>query len=226
MLDVNDRHEDLFTSGAYVSMFQPDSPLNPFAKLYGAKRGAVIAAVEGRDQRILDVGGGAGRMAIALAERHFVTLSDISPQMLELARPHAGERLRLCLADARRLPFPADAFDCVVCIDVLCHLPNPETALREFRRVLRPAGRLIVDSTNSVPFWTLAYPGYLGPDPRRWLASWRAGGVLPEWRSRVWHRRKRVFLTSLLEAGFRVLQLRGFGPLGCPKWHLAIAEAG
>ena len=52
---------------------------------------------------------------------------------------------------------------------------------------------------------------------------WQSGGVLPEWSSRVRHHRRRSFLGLLAEAGFNVASVRGFGPRGCPKWHLAVA---
>lgn len=216
-------HEELFTSGAYVREFQPEGPANPFAADYARKRKAVIEAVAGVDQRILDVGGGMGRMSIPLSARHFVTLTDISPQMLDLARPHASDRLKMRVADARALPFEDGGFDYVICIDVLPHVPDPSTVLSEARRVLRPGGTLIIDSTNSVPLWTLAYPGYLGKRPHRWLQIWRSGGVLPEWRARVRHRRRRQFVDHLAAAGFSITTLRGFGPRAFPKWHLAVA---
>lgn len=218
-------HQDLFTSGAYAEMFRPDTDDNPFAALYAAKQQAVLDAVRGHDQRVLDVGGGMGRIAIPLSSRHFVTLTDLSPQMLELARSHAGPRLALRVADACALPFPDASFDYVVCIDVVPHLPEPEVGLREARRVIRPGGRFIVDSTNAMPLWTLAYPRYVGRNPTRWLRTWVGGGVSPEWQFRVWHHRKAAFLQMLERSGFRLLTVRGFGPAWCPKWHLAIAEA-
>jgi SAM-dependent methyltransferase len=218
-------HQELFTSGAYATMFRPDAPQNPFARLYEVKRDAVIAALPGRDLRVLDVGGGMGRMAIPLSARHFVTLTDLSAQMLEMARPFAGPRLSLEVADACALPFPDDSFDAVVCIDVTPHLPNPGPAMTEAHRVLRPGGRLVIDSTNSIPLWTLAYPRYLGRNPRRWIQTWRSGGVQPEWRARVWHRRMSDFLGVVTAAGFRLDSVQGFGPFWCPKWHLAIASA-
>jgi ubiquinone/menaquinone biosynthesis C-methylase UbiE len=216
-------HEQLFTSGAYVREFQPEARANPFAGIYAQKRDAVIGSVAGHDQRVLDVGGGMGRMAVPLSRDHFVTLTDISPQMLELAKPHASERLQLEVADAQSLPFPDGAFDFVLCIDVLPHVLQPRQMLAEARRVLRPGGTLIIDATNSVPVWTLAFPRYLGRRPSRWVQIWRAGGVLPEWRTRVRHHRKRQFLSFLDAAGFEVTSVRGFGPRACPKWHLATA---
>lgn len=45
--------------------------------------------------------------------------------------------------DARRLPFDAGRFDTVVCTLVLCTIPEPERAVRELARVLRPGGRLL-----------------------------------------------------------------------------------
>jgi len=216
-------HEELFTSGAYVQSFQPASATNPFAGDYERKREAVIGSVAGTDKRVLDLGGGMGRMSIPLSRRHFVTLTDLSPQMLDLARPHAGDRLKLEVADARHLPFPDSSFDYVLAIDLLPHIPVPEELIAEAERVLRPGGSLIIDCTNSVPWWTLAYPRYLGRRPLRWVQIWRSGGVLPEWSSRVRHHRRAQLLSFLTAGGFRVGSLRAFGPRACPKWHLAVA---
>jgi len=216
-------HEELFTSGAYVSKFQPDSQGNPFAADYERKRDVVIRAVAGRDKTVLDLGGGMGRMSIPLSSRHFVTLSDISPQMLELARPYASDRLKLQVTDARSLPFADGSFDYVLAIDLLPHIPSPRDLILEARRVLKLGGTLVIDSTNSIPFWTLAYPSYLGRRPHRWIGIWRSGGVLPEWSSRVKHHRRGRFAGLLEEGGFRVVWMRGFGPRVCPKWHLAAA---
>lgn len=217
-------HEQLFTSGAYVREFQPDAATNPFSADYARKRDAIIAAVAGRDQRVLDVGGGMGRMAVPLSRRHFVTLTDISQQMLELARPHASDRLVLRQADARELPFEDGAFDYVLCIDVLPHIPDPERMLAEVHRVLRPGGVLVIDATNSVPLWTLAYPRYVGRHPRRWMQTWRGGGVLPEWQSRVRHHRRAELVRLLGGARFDLWGMSGFGPRLCPKWYLAVAS--
>lgn len=218
-------HDTLFTSGAYVAMFEPEVASNPFASLYAAKRRAVVAAVEGRDRQILDIGGGTGRIAIPLSANHDVVLSDLSPQMLERATPFRGPRLQLTVAHASALPFGDGRFDYALCIDVLPHLATPDVALREARRVLRRGGRLVIDSTNAVPLWTLAYPRYLGRNPLRWARTWSRGGVPPEWQSRTWHYPRSTFLRLLRQAGFRVLSVQGFGPPFCPKWHLAVAEA-
>lgn len=224
-------HHQVFTSGAYVPLFQPDSPTSGLARIYARKREAIIAAVPGRDRKILDVGGGMGRMSIPLSASHFVTLCDLSPQMLELARPHEGVRLRLQVADACALPFDDAQFDSVLLIDVVPHLPKPDglrVALREARRVLRAGGQLLVDSTNSIPLWALAYPRYLGLQPlqpRRLAGILLHGGVEPAWQRRVFHYRRRDFLSAVAAAGFRVGATRAFGPRWCAKWHLAIAEA-
>jgi len=216
-------HEALFTSGEYVQAFQPEVKTNPFWPDYVKKRDAIIDAVSGHDRRVLDVGGGMGRMSVPLSSRHFVVLTDLSPQMLDLARPWASERLELRQANARSLPFEDDSFDYVLCIDVLPHLHDPNEAIREARRVLRPGGTLIVDVTNSIPFWTLAYPRYIGRRPWRWVQSWMVGGVLPEWSDRVWHHRRSELKAMLVANGLRIESMRRFGPGFCAKWHLATA---
>jgi S-adenosylmethionine-dependent methyltransferase len=101
--------------------------------------------------RVLDVGGGPGRYAVALAAvGHDVTLLDISPRMLERARDHAADRkVRLTAliegsaTDLSR--FDNGSFDAVLLLGPLYHLPGEadrSRALRECRRVLAPAGTL------------------------------------------------------------------------------------
>jgi ubiquinone/menaquinone biosynthesis C-methylase UbiE len=216
--------ESLFVSGDYVRYFRPDDSSNPFQKLYGEKRQAVIDLLPGTGLNVLDVGSGMGRIAIPLAQRHAVTACDLSWHMLRLASDDSGGKLSsLAVADARRLPFADRSFDAALCIDVLPHLSDPALALSEARRVLRPGGTFIVDSTNSMPLWTLAYPHYLGRRPARWVGIWRSGGVLPEWSSRVWHRGFGTFMKLLDQAGFSVKSVHNFGPRICPKWHMAVA---
>ena len=94
----------------------------------------------------------------------------------------------------------------------------------ECERVLVPGGRLLIDSTNSNPLWTLFYPRYAGLSPRKWAGVLRNGGALPGWEGRVHHYREREFMEWLRSTGFLVEDLRRYGPRVCPKWQLAVAQ--
>src|SRR5262249_43438271 len=60
-------------------------------------------------------------------------------------------------ADAERLPFPDRSFDAVINLISFHHYPNPANAAAEFRRVLRPGGRLVlVAFDRRSPYITLA----------------------------------------------------------------------
>jgi ubiquinone/menaquinone biosynthesis C-methylase UbiE len=72
---------------------------------------------------------------------------DLSPEMLDIARRRAagaGREVHLQEGDAHMLPFPDASFDTVVCTYSLCNIPDPHVAVGEMKRVLRPAGRLIL----------------------------------------------------------------------------------
>jgi len=106
---------------------------------------AFLAPVEGR--RILDVGTGTGRAAIALAKRGgIVTAVDASAEMLEVAERRAREadtRIAFGRGDAHHLEFPDRAFDAVVCLRVLMHTPDWRRSLGELCRV--SSGRVVFD---------------------------------------------------------------------------------
>jgi ubiquinone/menaquinone biosynthesis C-methylase UbiE len=96
----------------------------------------------------LEIGAGTGYFSLNLAlagavER--VTCTDISPGMLEVLEGNArrlGVDVRTAACDAAALPFEDDSFDLVLGHAVLHHLPDLDAAFAEFRRVLRPGGRI------------------------------------------------------------------------------------
>jgi len=218
---MRERHFDasIYRLG-YRRQFRPDEPSNPFHRLYEAKRAAVLdyfAGVESR--RILDAGGGYGRLAGPLAERHDVTLCDISSEMLDEARGR-WPGLKLVEADATRLPFEGGAFDAVLALDLLTHLPSLEAGVKELARVARPGGDVVFDTSNASPWWVPAYPRYVGWRPWRLLRTMAGGGVLPEWRETVRHDRQADVQKAVVGTGLTLERLQPFGPLWTAKWHL------
>jgi ubiquinone/menaquinone biosynthesis C-methylase UbiE len=98
-------------------------------------------------ERVLDAGCGTGYLAAGLrrarpdVETHG---ADLSTGMLATA--HAAGAHPLVQADAGRLPYADASFDLVVARGVLHHLPDVAAALREWRRVLRPDGAVVLVS--------------------------------------------------------------------------------
>lgn len=100
--------------------------------------------------RVLDVASGSGGPAARIADRTgaSVTGIEISEAAVERARAHAaaaglGDRVQFVAGDAAAsLPFEDGRFGAVVCVDAINHLAGRETVLAEWRRVLRPGGRV------------------------------------------------------------------------------------
>jgi SAM-dependent methyltransferase len=95
------------------------------------------ALAEVHPASVLDVGCGDGRIASLYAAREVVCL-DSSEASVEAA---AARGLDARLGDAQSLPFADASFDAVTCNHTLYHVPDPDRALAEFVRVLRPGGR-------------------------------------------------------------------------------------
>ena len=111
---------------------------------YWRKRAANTVSSWG-PAKIVDLATGTGDLALALQKQlpnAAVTGVDFLPEMLELAQ---GKGVRqTMLADAMKLPFPDDSFDCVTIAFGLRNMENWKGALAEMSRVLRRDGHLLV----------------------------------------------------------------------------------
>lgn len=101
---------------------------------------------------VLDIGTGPGFFAIILAKAGYqVTAIDLTPSMLEEARKNAGSAagsIRFLEMNAEELAFADASFDVAVTRNLTWDLPHPETAYREWHRVLRDGGLLLNFDAN------------------------------------------------------------------------------
>ncbi|MFU8764253.1 MAG: class I SAM-dependent methyltransferase [Haliea sp.] len=169
-----------------------------------------------RGERVLDLGCGEGRHVISayvLGEVHAVGV-DLSRQDLTTAQARFAEfeepgneckQLDLAEASALALPFPDASFDKVICSEVLEHIPDYRAALKEIRRVLKPAGLLCVSVPRRWPerlCWALSKRYHQTPGGH--LRIFRAG--------RLW--------AEIEHLDFIGFHQHGAHALHCPYWWL------
>ena len=99
-------------------------------------------------ERVLDIGTGTGVMLPylrqALGMLGEITAVDVAEEMLARARAKHSELALFLQADAALLPQTENSVDAILCYSVFPHFEQPQTVLREFARVLRSGGRLVV----------------------------------------------------------------------------------
>lgn len=107
--------------------------------------------------RVLDVAAGRGSTLFPALEKvgptgHVVGI-DFAPGMVRLTRRdirrQGSPNGEMLVMDARKLRFPDESFDAVVCAFGVFFIPSPETALAEMRRVLKPGGYVILATWSS-----------------------------------------------------------------------------
>lgn len=117
------------------------------------RRRAIREIVDGSAQQVLDVACGTGDSTIAVAraagEGSLVTGVDISEGMMALVSAKAekagvGDRIRLLMADGENLPFEDGSFDRVTCAFGIRNFEHKELGLKEFFRVLKPGGKVVI----------------------------------------------------------------------------------
>jgi len=193
----------------------------------------------GSGSRILDIGGGPGRYSIWLAAQGYcVTLGDLSPDLLAIAREKAGEQEveleQLVEANAVDLSvFTDNSFDAVLCLGPMYHLleeSDRQAVAGELIRVLKPGGHAFVAFLNhlqalraavnqDIPFFT----PYTFDIVKRWhydhVMDFPVAGIFsPAW---VVHPRD---VPPLMERrGFRTVELVSSQSLaGDVQAHLAL----
>jgi phosphatidylethanolamine/phosphatidyl-N-methylethanolamine N-methyltransferase len=125
-----------------------------FGPVFRRGRGAAIEVAERIGGRILEVGVGTGISLPDYARSSTLVGVDISAPMLEKARDrvtrfglHNVEAIKVM--DAEALEFEDSSFDVVVAQYVVTAVPNPERALDEFLRVVRPGGEIVITTRVS-----------------------------------------------------------------------------
>ena len=126
-------------------------------------------------ERIIDVGCGPGFYVAELSDRvgtaGEVVGVDISPDMLGIAQRRSGDRPNVTLheASASALPVSGASFDAAISVQVLEFVEDPDAALAEMHRVLRPGGRLVIwDVDWSTVSWHSADPERMSRVLRTW----------------------------------------------------------
>lgn len=111
-------------------------------KFLGSHRAYLAGGASGR---VLDVGCGTGLNFGHYSREAEVVGIEPDPYMMRRARARAdrlGRRVTLLAESAEALPFADASFDAAVATLVFCTIPEPDRALSELRRVLRPGGQL------------------------------------------------------------------------------------
>jgi ubiquinone/menaquinone biosynthesis C-methylase UbiE len=136
----------------------------PLPFLTNRRLDALLAARPG--ERVLEIGPGTGLQALHVAgllgTRGQLDIVDIQQPMLDHVMRRAAARtispIVPARADARHLPFEDASFDAAYLVTALGEIPDPAAAIQEIRRVLKPAGRLVIGEfadRHYVPLVTL-----------------------------------------------------------------------
>ncbi len=97
--------------------------------------------------RLLDAGGGTGRIAERLRDQiDQIVIADSSLKMLKQAHIKGGFDAVGCHTEV--LPFPDGSFERIIVVDAYHHLTNQGSSLAEFWRVLAPGGRLVIEEPD------------------------------------------------------------------------------
>jgi SAM-dependent methyltransferase len=152
--------------------------------------------------RIADVGCGIGHSYTLLAPRQTVGV-DVDAVALE------GQERETVAADMRRLPFDDAEFDGVIAVHSIEHVPDPERALGEIVRVLKPGARAVLVTPNRLtfalpdeiidPYHYVEYdPGELTALCRGFFGSVEVAGIFGSDRYRAIVAREHAKLHALL----------------------------
>ena len=109
--------------------------------------------------RLLDVGGGTGRVACAIRDLvDEVVIADVSLGMLKETL-HAPYPLNAVCGGSESLPFADNSFERVIMVDALHHVIHHAQSAREMFRILKPGGFLVIEEPDIRTFGVKLYSG-------------------------------------------------------------------
>lgn len=151
-------------------------------------------------ERVLEIGSGIGNMSQFFADRERVVLTDTEQAYRDYLQQRFGHRPNVQIVDLELPALPPtlerNAFDTIVCLNVLEHIPDDRASLAAMRELLRPGGRLVL----LVPALPALY------------------GSLDE---ALGHQRRytpRLLRERYAEAGLSMRRLEWFNLAGMPGW--------
>jgi len=129
--------------GRYAKLY--DFEINNTSKFAYDEMYRLMSSVLQKNMDVLEVATGTGLIATHIANSvKSIVATDFSPGMIEKAKKKpCPDNVRFMVEDATDLSFPDSTFDAVIISNALHIMPDPEAALRNIKRVLKPEGLLI-----------------------------------------------------------------------------------
>jgi demethylmenaquinone methyltransferase / 2-methoxy-6-polyprenyl-1,4-benzoquinol methylase len=229
--DKADRVRGMFS--AIAKSYDLNNRVHSLGRDQAWRRFAVKAAGVKPGERVLDVACGTGDLTEAFARRSpasEVVGLDFTPGMLEIAREKTakrqhvtgsgagnstgGARVSYVEGDAMNLQIPDASFDVVSIAFGIRNVSDPAKALREFARVLKPGGRLVVLEFDRPKVWPVnwlndVYCGWVMPRTATLISGDRSGAYRYLPRSVSTFMSREAMRAAMEAAGFRDITAKG-----------------
>ena len=121
-------------------------------RAYERKAKIILKELEDiQPKKILEIGTGSGLMTYFIS-KHFseeVVGLDLSKEMLEMAKSRiSNPKISFVVGDGTKPDFVNETFDAVIGVDIIHHLEDPRAAMAEWKKLVRPGGKMVFLETN------------------------------------------------------------------------------
>jgi SAM-dependent methyltransferase len=198
-----DRRRALADYTQMAELYADDAAVDPIKVSYD--RPTILAmAGDVRGKRVLDVGCASGGLSEMFVERGASVVGiDLNPILIDRARERLGSKAEFRLADiSAPLAFESSSFDVVAASLVLHYVEDWAPPLREFARILRTGGVLVLSTHHPTQDVMIATPPAPYFETVLLTDTWRKGGQ--EFKVRFYHRPISAIVDALADAGFLI----------------------